>query len=346
MLKIKNYFFLTEPEEYNTWCRPDDREWQLLTTMVTMSEFSAFPYCTAEFFMMNMKVLAPKTGRVKARNGHTYIEISTTRNVGKTVVVNYSLIGKKLLKPRPAQNGNAGETTHRSVITSRLNEIEAEGEETELVAPTSFPADLENFVFMWRKDAHFMFDIRLPVPGVYIFSVNAGHINPEDYSVSDMVVVTELKLYCFDNVHEEDIDLFPDLPEIGWGVTPHCIVRGIRPITHVDGEVFVLPDADTTIRFELDHEYEFDIDMISANFADDLQKYVSFEVYNNLLTIKVRIPGEGNYGLKIYAKGNNDADFINVCNYFLVFNKVSSNIEVRRKKVYTVRFCKALMSVH
>ncbi|XP_052100595.1 uncharacterized protein LOC127734646 isoform X1 [Mytilus californianus] len=352
--KIRNYFFLPEPEEFNTWCRPDDRQWQLLTTMVTMSEFTSFPYCTAEFFMMNMKVLSPKTGKVRARNGHVFVEIATTRNIGKTVVVKYNLVGKKLLKPRVGMNGHAGgestqrgmipkegvngyaggESTHRGLITSRLHEIEQEGEEKndEISTPSAFPTDLDTFVFMWRKDAHFMFNIQLPVSGVYLFSVEAGHIN-SDYSVSEMVIVAEIKIYCFDNVHEEDIDMFPDVPEIGWGVTPHCLVRGIRPISHVDGEVFVLPDADTTIRFELDHEYEFDVEMIGENFADDLQQYVSHNVHNNLLTIKVRIPGEGHYGLKIHAKGDNDVDFVNVCNYFLVFNKISSNIEKFPKRM-------------
>lgn len=298
--------------------------------MVTMTEFTNFPYFTAEFFMMNMKVLSPKNGKVRSRNGHVFVEIATTRNIAKTVVVKYHLLGKRLLKPKPTMNGNAGETSQRGIITSRLHEIEDEGEERndELLTPTAFPDDLENFVFMWRKDAHFMFDIRLPVSGSYIFSVEAGHVNP-DFTTSTMVLITELKLYCFDDVHEEDIELFPDVPEIGWGVTPHCVVRGIRPISHVDGEVFVLPDADTVIRFELDHEYEFDIEMIGTNFSEDLQQYTSYNIHNNLLTIKVRIPGEGHYGLKIHAKGEDDEDFVNVCNYFLVFNKISSNIEVR-----------------
>ena len=93
-------------------------------------------------------------------------------------------------------------------------------------------------------------------------------------------------------------------------------------------EVFVLPDADTVIRFEVDHEYEFDIEMIGTNFSEDSQQYTSHNVHNNLLTIKVRIPGEGHYGLTIHAKGKDDVDFINVCNYFLVFNKISSNVYI------------------
>ena len=261
--------------------------------MVTMTEFTNFPNFTAEFFMMNMKVLSPKVGKVRSRNGHVFVAIATTRNIAKTVVVKYHLLGKRLLKPKPTMNGNAGEPTQRGIITSRLHEIEDEGEEKndELLTPTAFPDDLENFVFMWRKDAHFMFDIRLPVSGSCIFSVEAGHVNP-DCTISTMVIITEFKLYCFDNVHEEDIELFLDVPEIGWGVTPHCLLRGIRPISHVDGEVFVLPDADTVIRFELDHEYEFDIEMIGTHFSEDLQQYTSHNVHNNLLTIKVRIPEE------------------------------------------------------
>jgi hypothetical protein len=41
-------------------------------------------------------------------------------------------------------NGNAGETTQRGIITSRLHEIEDEGEEKndELLTPTAFPDDL------------------------------------------------------------------------------------------------------------------------------------------------------------------------------------------------------------
>ena len=68
--------------------------------------------------------------------------------------------------------------------------------------------------------------------------------------------------------------------------------------------MFVLPDADTVIRFELDHDYEFDIDIdrIGANFSEDFQQFTSHNVDNNLLTIKVRIPGEGHYGQKIHAK--------------------------------------------
>jgi len=96
-----------------------------------------------------------------------------------------------------------------------------------------------------------MFDIRLLISGSYLFSVEAGHVNP-DCTISTMVIIT-------------------GVPEIGCGVTPHCLVRGIRPISHVDGEVFVLPDVDTVIRFELDQEYAFDIEMIGTNFSEDSQ---------------------------------------------------------------------------
>jgi hypothetical protein len=57
------------------WCRPDDRQWQLLTTMVTMTEFTNFTYFTAEFLMMNMKVLSPKVGKVRSRNGHVFVSM-------------------------------------------------------------------------------------------------------------------------------------------------------------------------------------------------------------------------------------------------------------------------------
>jgi hypothetical protein len=69
-------------------------------------------------------------------------------------------------------------------------------------------------------------------------------------------------------------------------------------------------DADTVIRFELDHEYEFDIKMIGTNFSEDLQQYTSHNVHNKLLTIKVRIPGEGHYGLKVHTKGEDGVDFV------------------------------------
>ena len=141
-----------------------------------MTEFRNFPYFTAEFFIMNMKVLSPKVGKYRYRNGHVFVEITTTRNIAKTVVVKYHALGKRLPRPKPIMNGNAVETTQRSIITSRLHEIEDEGEERngELLPPTAFHDDLENFVFMWRKDVHFMFDIRLPVSGSYIFSVRLG----------------------------------------------------------------------------------------------------------------------------------------------------------------------------
>jgi len=91
--------------------------------MVTMTEFTNFPNFTTEFFMMNMKVLSPKVGKVRSRNGHVFVAIATTRNIAKTVVVKYHLLGKRLLKPKPTMNGNAGETTQRGIITSRLHEI-------------------------------------------------------------------------------------------------------------------------------------------------------------------------------------------------------------------------------
>jgi hypothetical protein len=81
---VRSSSFFSSPYR---WCRPDDRQWQLLTTMVTMTEFTNFPYSTAEFFMMNMKVLSPKVGKVRSRNGHVFVEIATTRNIAKTVVV-------------------------------------------------------------------------------------------------------------------------------------------------------------------------------------------------------------------------------------------------------------------
>jgi hypothetical protein len=72
-----------------------------------------------------------------------FVEIATTRNITKTVVVKYHLLGKRLLKPKPTMNGNAGETTQRGIITSRLHKIEYEGEERndELLIPTAFPDD-------------------------------------------------------------------------------------------------------------------------------------------------------------------------------------------------------------
>ena len=124
------------------------------------------------------------------------------------------------------------------------------------------PARLERYVFMNRKSSRYIFEIQLPVRGKYFFDIFGKRLFKKDEHKSDvndndeerenadkMERLCQYKFIC-DTEPDEDIEPFPDSPDIGWGPGPVCKENGLVPLTHFDGHIYIKPGDLREVRFK------------------------------------------------------------------------------------------------
>lgn len=357
LLQWKALYFLIDPEDLIHWCYPNEIEWQLLATSVTKQDFLSMPNCRRKCLEMGVKIIQPALGKVKVDQGRISVEVFIDKTYSQNTVLNYTLRGKKVKNGKlEPDTGNAGNTTARKngklesdtpgntgnttartdgKLTDRSYTKEHETQnmdntEGELAdKPNSqFPSDLEKYVFMNRADSRVVFDVVFPVPGSYVLDIE-GKTFSEKGGHNTMSVLCQFKFACVKCVPRDDENVpLPEVPEIGWGPTPHCIKYGVRPVSHGYGTIYILPSEPVKVRFEYTGKYEFKTDLIGMNPSSGTESNPTCAVSPNKLTVEVNIADEGHYALKVFAKKDGDSDFINIINYMLIYNRKNANVEV------------------
>ncbi|XP_033750937.1 hillarin-like [Pecten maximus] len=66
---VKEYYFLTSPEEFIYRCLPDEEKWQMSSKKFTKAKFIKIPYCRPKFFELNMQLSSAPEGVLTTENG-------------------------------------------------------------------------------------------------------------------------------------------------------------------------------------------------------------------------------------------------------------------------------------
>ncbi|XP_033750820.1 hillarin-like [Pecten maximus] len=329
-VKVKNHFFLTEPDEFIFTCLPDIPEWQLLSKPLTATEFLNQPFCSPEMLSNGIRIVNPKTGRIRTKSGKAFIEISAPREIGQNLAVSFVLRGLRAIEAESCVNGFA------KVKSNSDRDIYDDDDELD-VSPsftTEFPPLLERYVYQTTKNNHVFFDIVLPVPGIYQFDVHGDLLdNVDDFA--DMPVMCQFRLISGNAPFPGQLDPLPIAPSLGWGPTPYLLKLGMKTISHKGGHIYINPEDVITIKFETLDDYQFKVELHHDLVTrDHLEDHVSHDVENGVLSITLSVPAEGQYALLVYAKSEDGSleDYENVCNYLVLCSRQASTETERYPK--------------
>ncbi|OWF52855.1 uncharacterized protein LOC110447209 [Mizuhopecten yessoensis] len=195
------------------------------------------------------------------------------------------------------------------------------------IDPTKFPTHLERYVYLHYGYSRFIFEIELPVTGVYTCEILGDLINFNDVSPD----VTQLESICKFKIEKEGesqtVPALPVVPEVGWGPNPYMAVYGIKPLSHTDGRVFLETGEEMTMQFELFgtidlHTIKIQTKLRNPNFkSEDLEDKTRHIIVGDTMYVRILLPGKGQFALKLFAKKKGEQGFKNICNYLLIYGK-------------------------
>ena len=148
-----------------------------------------------------------------------------------------------------------------------------------------------------------------------------------------------LKCACkFKIVCEELVGKMHPLPNCAsgeWGPSKGLRHFGVRALTHSTGVINV--DDDSEVRFKLPRRLHF-LCKLRMNGVEDhlLERYVSHSTHDGQLTIRVKPPQAGQYGLDIYARPEDAVDnhtLAHACKYLLNVTRVNNPVDLPVSKV-------------
>ncbi|KAL4227510.1 hypothetical protein ACF0H5_012954 [Mactra antiquata] len=291
-----DYFFLTNPDEFAQFCFPDNYQWQLLDRPTDKKGFLSQPNCRPKFWELDGTVETPRTSAFKAMNGKANIELTFPK--ARMGQINLSYLLSYIDKP------NEDDET-----TNMLN-------------------NLQKLVVLYRKPAKFVFELILPVPGKYIFDI-FGEIeqpkekesNEEDETKNTKTEVEKLcqfKLTSDKTFDPDDLELLPESPVYGWGPGPHCKALGLVPKSHHEGVIYIKPGEVRNVQFKMKRELDVTC-QLTHNFLPvyELVEQVECTTDDHEANIRVQVPEEGQYGLKIYCREAGSKGYNEACVYLI-----------------------------
>lgn len=286
---FNDFYFLVDPEQLLWTHLPDEPAWQLVKSTITEKEFQERAYVREQLHILDMEI-----GN-NCKNCILYTE-------GDPVDIVFTL---------PKSGGRFYKFAY-SLSQMKMEVMNGEEKPVDLL--------LERFVFFEHTEEQVLFTIRLPVTGMFQFDIFAVDVQ---HSKSYKLLCTYL-IQC--DGKSDSILPFPDCPDLGWGVTPHAEHAGIRlrnkenpcgRITTKTGEIELIFDVQ-------------DIPFLSSSLKNVLineallSKYILSRRDKEKFIVKVRLPKEGEYALKIFADdgGNKIENYIpkDIINLLLYFD--------------------------
>lgn len=79
---VDEFWFLTDPEDFNFLCHPEEPDKQLMSSPWTTEIFLNLPGLKADFFKSDWKLLGPHTAVVETNNGKSSIDFQVGLNKG------------------------------------------------------------------------------------------------------------------------------------------------------------------------------------------------------------------------------------------------------------------------
>ena len=285
---FNDFYFLVDPNHLLWTHLADDPDWQLMQKPITEREFQERVYIREQFHLLEMEI-------------ENKCENCILQTDGDPVDIVFKL---------PKTKGRFYKFAY--TLTQSKTDVSDNGGEK--------PVDvlLERFVYFEHTEGKIQFTIQLPITGMFQFDIFAVNVKKSN---SYKLLCTYL-IQC-DGKHENVLP-FPDCPDLGWGVTPHAEDAGIclRSKQNSGGQIFT-----TTGEIELIFEVQ-EIAYLSSSLKNILineallSKYIISRRDKDKYIVKVRLPREGQYALKIFAddEGKIESyipkDVINILLYF------------------------------
>lgn len=203
-------------------------------------------------------------------------------------------------------------------------------------------AKLERFVFHSLVDGMALFSVHVPTPAAYFLEIFANKIDESNRIGDDpnaTMMPFRLKCACkFKIVCDELVGKMHPLPNCAsgeWGPSKGRRHFGLAPLTHSTGVVNI--DNDAEVRFKLPRALHF-LCKLRMNGVEDhiLERFIAHSVHDNMLTIRIRPPQPGQYGLDVYARPEEAADnhtLAHACKYLLNCTRVDDPVELPVSKV-------------
>lgn len=279
MRKFNEFFFLTDPDVFVHFAFPDDPDWQLLTVPLTFERFSQEPYYRQPFFENKLHLPALFPGIHWAKHGIKEITIKSTKE-NWTGVLTYQLFFNK-------------EESSDTKISRRIENT------------------LGNWVLMERFENSWKFVVRFPMNGVYKLTINGG------VSPNDKQWICDFKLICETGI--EDIPPMPcDTGAVGWGPSDFLERSGIVNPSQKHGTILSKLRQRIHLGFSLTKKLVVRSELVANKYKhSDLEGCVEQRLANRELSIYVRVPGEGEFALRMYSKEKKKDPEENVCNYLI-----------------------------
>lgn len=287
--KASDFFFFTDPDEFITVCYPDQYQWQLLDRPITKGPFLNMPNFRPYFFYMDATLVAPKTGNVKVMNGKQEIEITFPKEYMDHVHLDFC-------------------------VTSLSSEDATAG------------VNLDKFVFINRTSSKFIYEICFPQPGKFLFDICGDFIQGTSEPVrrsskkpyGGFQRLCQFRIVSDKHFSEDDLDPLPECPDIGWGPGPYCSQLGLIPLTHFEGCIYMKPGDVRDLVFRMTRDLDVTCQLVHTFLpVYELVEQVKCDKLHDEVLIRVHIPEEGQYALKIYCREAGSKEFHEACVYLL-----------------------------
>ena len=289
-----DFYFLTDPDEFIYQLRADDRRMQLLWTPISLEQFERTPYVYSGFFNNGLEFDRPMQAVLHTDNtGIAEVKLRGWNDLAKDTAFAYELW---------------------FADRERSNDAEFHG------------AKLQRFVLHSILDGQAMFRVQVPTPGSYVLRLSIEE-NDEAKKTRLLHFLCAFKVVC--QTLACDVHPLPSCASGEWGPSMGERHFGLKAMTHITGVVSV--DNNLEMKFGLPRKLHF-LCKLRMNGVEDstLEKFVSFSVCDDVLTVKVNPPQAGQYGLDFYAKPEDvDHDtFVHVCQYLLNVTRVVDTITI------------------
>jgi hypothetical protein len=195
---------------------------------------------------------------------------------------------------------------------------------------------LERFVYQTTVDNHIVFSIHLPTTSDYFLEIFANKIDDSNRIGDDPnspMMPFRLKCACkFRLICRKMVGKMHPLPNCAtgeWGPLKAMRHFDLQPLTHETG--VVNEDNDVEIKLGVTRPLQF-LAKLHCNGINEhlLDEFVELEAAEDVLTIKVKPPQPGQYGLDIFARPEGATDenvtLAHACKYLINCSHVDNPV--------------------
>lgn len=264
-----DHYFLTDPKEFIYEFFPLQSEWQLLKNPITLEEFEELPFVRSLFFRYNLSFPSDNMKSVMFTDstGAATIRLEMPSHMENSLIFHYNL---KFYGDD--KDNYEGISLKRFVMQSVVENLVA-------------------------------FRVHAPCSGSLLLDIFANAVTPQEYLTGEPMKfksVCKFKIKCED-LHTVMVPL-PDCASGEWGPAKATRLFGLEPLTHQDALIFAGQQLD--IAFQMTRPLTDFMATLHKNGMEEkkLSKYVSHRIVNDVVTLSVSFPEEGQYGMDIYTR--------------------------------------------